>query len=78
MAATPLGSFLKRSALARFNPNGTLDSTFGTGGLATDNPAAPINEIAVQADNLWDTAFQEIPAVPASPRQFSGSVGYAW
>ena len=35
-------------------------------------------EIAVQADNLWNSAFQEIPAVPAARRQLSGSVGYAW
>ncbi len=50
-AAIPLGSFQKRAALARFNANGTLDSTFGTdGGLATDNPGGVINEIAVQAD----------------------------
>ena len=35
-------------------------------------------EIAVQADNLWNEDFQEIPAVPAARRQISGSVGYTW
>ena len=35
-------------------------------------------EIAAQVDNLWNEDFQEIPAVPASRRQFAGSLGYAW
>ncbi|HVU25976.1 MAG TPA: TonB-dependent receptor [Opitutus sp.] len=35
-------------------------------------------EIAVQADNLWNSDFQEIPAVPAARRQVSGRVSYAW
>ena len=43
-------SFAGRAALARYNSNGTLDASFGTGGLATDNPGGIINEIAVQAD----------------------------
>ena len=32
----------------------------------------------VQADNLWNSSFQEVPAVPASRRQLSASVAYAW
>lgn len=35
-------------------------------------------EFAVQVDNLWDSDFQEVPAVPASPRQLSFGVTYAW
>lgn len=35
-------------------------------------------EIAVQADNLWDSDFQDVPAVPAAPRQVSLGVAYAW
>lgn len=35
-------------------------------------------EVAVQADNLWDSDFQEVPAVPAAPRQMSIGVAYAW
>ena len=35
-------------------------------------------EIAVQADNLWNSYFQEIPAVPASRRQISASLGHTW
>ncbi len=34
--------------------------------------------LTVQADNLWDSEFQEVPAVPAAPRQVSGVVGYVW
>lgn len=33
---------------------------------------------SVQADNLWNSGFQEVPAVPASRRQISGMAGYAW
>jgi hypothetical protein len=32
----------------------------------------------VQVDNLWDSDFQEVPAVPAARRQLSASVSYAW
>lgn len=35
-------------------------------------------ELAVQVDNLWNSDFQEVPAVPASPRQVSVGVAYAW
>ena len=30
------------------------------------------------ADNLWDSEFQEVPSVPASPRQVAALVGYTW
>ena len=32
----------------------------------------------VQADNLWNSSFQEVPAVPAARRQISGGVTYVW
>ncbi len=32
----------------------------------------------LQADNLWNSNFQEVPAVPASRRQVSAGVAYAW
>jgi hypothetical protein len=35
-------------------------------------------ELSVQADNLWNSNFQEVPAVPAAPRQIVGAVAYAW
>ncbi len=34
--------------------------------------------LTVQADNLWNSHFQEIPAVPAASRQISGGASYAW
>lgn len=42
-------------------------------------PAAlPRLELVLQADNLWDSDYQEVPAVPASGRQVSLSAGYRW
>jgi vitamin B12 transporter len=35
-------------------------------------------EVSVLVDNLWDSDFQEVPAVFATPRQFSGGVSYRW
>ena len=35
-------------------------------------------ELSVSADNLWDEDFQEVPAVPASPRQLGAGVSYTW
>jgi hypothetical protein len=35
-------------------------------------------ELAFQVDNLWDSDFQEVPAVPAARRQWSVSAAYAW
>jgi len=32
----------------------------------------------VQADNLWNSEFQEVPSVPASRRQVSVGAAYAW
>lgn len=35
-------------------------------------------ELTVNADNLWDSDFQDVPAVPAAGRQVSAGVSYAW
>jgi len=35
-------------------------------------------ELAVQADNLWNSNFQEVPSVPAARRQVAGSVTKRW
>jgi vitamin B12 transporter len=32
----------------------------------------------VQVDNLWDSEYQDVPAVPATRRQTSASVRYTW
>ncbi|MDP3070427.1 MAG: TonB-dependent receptor [Opitutaceae bacterium] len=38
----------------------------------------PGAEFAVQADNLWNEAFQDVPAVPAARRQLSATISHAW
>jgi len=35
-------------------------------------------ELAVQADNLWDSDYQDVPAVPAAPRQVSFTLRQHW
>ena len=35
-------------------------------------------EFSVLADNLWDSRFEAVPAVPAARRQVSFGAGYAW
>jgi outer membrane receptor protein involved in Fe transport len=35
-------------------------------------------ELSAQADNLWNSAFQAVPAVPAAHRQISFGATYAW
>lgn len=47
-------------------------------GLAYRPPAWKRFEVAVQVENAWDADFQEVPAVPASPRQVSFGVAYTW
>ena len=35
-------------------------------------------EISAQVDNLWDSDFQDVPAVPAAGRMAAFGVGYSW
>jgi outer membrane receptor protein involved in Fe transport len=35
-------------------------------------------ELSVQVENAWDCAFEEVPAVPASPRQYTAGLAYRW
>ncbi len=41
-------------------------------------PASRGWEFSVGADNLWNSSFQEVPSVPASPRQVAASVAVRW
>lgn len=41
-------------------------------------PNVPGLEVAVLVDNMFNSAFEELPAVPAAPRQYSASLGYHW
>jgi hypothetical protein len=47
-------------------------------GLAYRPPAWRGFMLTVQADNLWDADFQEVPAVPAARRTITGGASYAW
>ncbi len=35
-------------------------------------------ELSVQVENLWDCGFEEVPAVPVSPRQYTVGLAYHW
>lgn len=35
-------------------------------------------EFSVLVDNLWNSGFQEVPAVPASPRQWALAAAFRW
>jgi len=35
-------------------------------------------ELSVLVENLWDSDFQEVPAVPAARRQYSVGAAYRW
>jgi outer membrane receptor protein involved in Fe transport len=54
------------------------DAITSSVGLAYRPAAFRGFEVAVQVDNLWDTDFQDVPAVPAPRRQFSAGVSYTW
>ncbi|MDI1321029.1 MAG: TonB-dependent receptor, partial [bacterium] len=41
-------------------------------------PAVRGLEFSLLVDNLWDSTFQEIPAVPAARRQFAVGAAYRW
>lgn len=35
-------------------------------------------ELSAQVDNVWNSRFQSIPAVPPTPRQWAAGVSYLW
>jgi hypothetical protein len=54
------------------------EAVAGAAGLSYRMPGRPEIELSVYVDNLWDSAYQDVPAVPASPRQFSAGASYTW
>jgi len=54
------------------------DAVTSSLGLTYRPAALPRAEFTLQADNLWNSAFQEVPGVPAARRQLSAGVAYAW
>lgn len=41
-------------------------------------PEHPQWEFSARVSNLWNDSFQDIPAVPAAPRQVSGGIAWRW
>jgi hypothetical protein len=78
------GIELRMDNAARVQAANLLRSTGGDSavisslGLAFRPPAWRGLTLSVQVDNLWNSAFQEIPAVPAASRQLSAGATYIW
>lgn len=47
-------------------------------GIYWTPPAVRGLELSLRIDNLWDDDFQEVPAVPAAPRQAAAAVAWRW
>jgi len=47
-------------------------------GLFYRPPRAPNLEFSLQVDNLWDSSFEEVPAVPAARREIAGGAAWRW
>jgi hypothetical protein len=47
-------------------------------GLFYRPPRMPRLDFSVQADNLWNSAFQAVPAVPAARRELSATIACRW
>ena len=57
---------------------GGNDAIISSLGIAYRPVAWRRSTFTLQADNLWNSSFQEVPAVPAPRRQISGGVTYVW
>lgn len=65
----------EKNVLRRIGGDSAVISTLGLHYLP---PSMRGWEFSVLVDNLWDSDFQELPAVPASPRQVAASVSLRW
>ncbi|MBL9209265.1 MAG: TonB-dependent receptor [Opitutaceae bacterium] len=54
------------------------EAVAGAAGLSYRPPGRPEIELSLYVDNLWNSSYQDVPAVPAAPRQCSAGVSYAW
>ncbi len=54
------------------------ETLFSALGLTFRPPALRGASLTLRADNLWDSNYQEVPAVPAAPRLISLGLAYAW
>lgn len=57
---------------------GGRDAVLTSVGLGFRPPAYRRILITLQADNLWNSHYQQVPSVPAAPRQISANVRYGW
>ena len=55
--------------------NDALVSSLGVNWHPTSQPRL---EFSLMVDNLWNSAFQSVPGVPASRRQLSFGATYGW
>ena len=62
-------------ALRTQGGNDALTSSLG---LTWHPPGLRNLELTLAVDNLWDSAFQSVPGVPASRRQLSFGATYGW
>lgn len=58
--------------------NSTEETVLSSLGIYWRPEFAEELELSLQIDNVWDSDFEEIPATPASPRQFSVGARWRW
>lgn len=63
------------NALRRNTTDNTLHSTIG---IYWRTPWAKNLQLSLQVDNLWDSDFEELPAVPAAPRMMAVGARWRW
>lgn len=66
--------------LQQANPlrRGPDESALAALALAWRPKSLPGIEVGLMVENLWDSRFEEVPAVPAAPRQYAASVAWRW
>jgi hypothetical protein len=57
---------------------GGNDAIVSSAGLSWRPDGLRRLEVSLLVDNLWDSAFQSVPGVPASRRQLSFGGTYGW
>ncbi|WP_221030143.1 TonB-dependent receptor [Actomonas aquatica] len=58
--------------------NGKDEALLSSVGLYWRTPWDRRLQLSVQVDNLWDSTFEEIPAVPAAPRLWAVGARWRW
>ncbi|MBX3749396.1 MAG: TonB-dependent receptor [Opitutaceae bacterium] len=66
--------------LQEANPlrRGPDESALAAVALAWRPKAWPGIEVTAMVENLWDSRFEEVPAVPAAPRQYAVGIAWRW